>query len=239
MVRRLRRLGLTLAAGVMLCLGSAASAVPVMTSDAPAGGWDLTARARNGRSGFEIALQDPAVVSRNAPGAPAWSFGNPHAFELQYVADTGALTFRVDFSRNGSFDAGETLSNTFTAYAGRGFGTIGLVLQGNAIGNTQVNALTINGTSFGSFGFTANSMIEQNFTDTSGMFRDILITGNLIFSANGGTDERPRIGLRLGNDMAAPISSEDSVDVPAPAALGLFALGLAAIGATRLRRRPR
>jgi len=237
MFRRSRRLGLALAAGVMLCLGSAASAVPVMTSDAPAGGWDLTARARNGRTGFEIALQDPAVVNRNAPGAPAWSFGNPHAFELQYTADTGALTFSVDFSRNGGFEVGETLSHTFTAFAGRGFGTVGLVLQGNAIGNTQVNGLTINGTTFGSFGFTANSMIEQNFTDTSGMFRDILITGSLIFSANGGTDERPRIGLRLGNDMMLPVSSSDSIDVPAPAALGLFSLGLAAIGATKLRRR--
>lgn len=239
MVRRIRRLGLTLVAGVMLALGGGASAAPVLTSDAPAGGWDLTARARNGRSGFELAFQDPAVVSRNAPGAPAWSFGNAHAFELEYLADTGTLNFRVDFSRNGGFEAGETLSNTFTAYAGRSFGTIGLVLQGNAIGNTQVNGLSINGTTFGTFGFTANSMIEQNFTDTSGMFRDILITGNLIFSANGGTDERPRIALRFGNDMTLPILSSDNLDVPAPAALGLFTLGLAAIGATRLRRRPR
>jgi hypothetical protein len=226
---RLLSLGLATALVIGAVGAPPAAAVPVTTNVGPAGGWDIIARARNGRNGFELAFQDPAVANRNAPGAPAWSYGDPHHFELSYSGATGALSFSVDFTRNGTFEPAEILTHTFGSFAGYGFTTVGLFIQGNATGNTQVNNLTINGTDFGSFGFTANSVIEQAFTETSGGFRDVLISGDLILSGSGGSDERPRMWLRLGGEVSLIALPDNTEGVPEPVSLGMFGLGFAGL----------
>lgn len=237
MSSRLLSLGLVASLAIGAICAPRAEAVPVTTNAGPAGGWDITARARNGRSGFELAFQDPAVVTKNAAGAPAWSYGNPHHFELSYSGATGALSFSVDFTRNGGFEAGEILTHTFDSFAGYGFRTVGLFIQGNATGNVRVDNLTLNGTSFGAFGFTANSIIEQAFTDTTGAFRDVLISGDLILSANGGSDERPRMSLRLGDEISRMVIPDLSAEVAEPVSLAVFGLGLAGLLAARRRTR--
>lgn len=228
-------LAMALTAGLVGAV-SPAAATPVTVAD-PGLGWDISARARNGRNGFELSFQDPNVANRNYPGAPAWSFGNQHHFELGYNGTTGALSFSMDFNRDGSFQPLESLTYTFADRAGFGFRYVDLFLQGNATGNAKVDNMTINGTGFGTFGFTSNSVVEQVFTDTAGHFRDILITGDLTFSANGGTDERPRIWIRLGDAVSNLAIPEQLADVPEPATLAVLGFGLAGLIAVRRRGR--
>ncbi len=207
------------------------SVVPAMaawtTTADPGVTWDLNARARNARTGFELAFQDPAVVNLNAPGAPAWSYGNAHHFELSFNGLTNTLSYSMDFNRNNAFGPGETLTHTFPSNPGdvRDVRYFDLFLQGNGIGEAKVDNLTINGTGFGTFGFTANNVVEQVFTDSAGGVVQLLVSGDMTFSANGNSDERPRMWLRM--DIA----------VPEPATVAVLGFGLAALAGSR-RRRP-
>jgi hypothetical protein len=191
-----------------------AAPVPVSNPD-PAGLYDVTGRARWGATGFEAVLftpgnPSPTGVSLNPVGTPAWSVGNYHAFEFTYVAVTGVTTWKIDFNRDGDFlDAQESASSTSPTLAGLGHKYLNLWMSGsaNAPGTVDVQNFTVNGTNLG--GFTSNpdtTPIEWTWTDSSGIYGDVTVTGEYRMSAAGSNGESNRMWVRLGDAQAIPFN---------------------------------
>jgi hypothetical protein len=198
-----------------------------------ASSWNVTARARNGRSGFEGQLSTPGSVNANMNpgGAPVWAYGSLYNFRFTYTAATGQSTWSIDFNRDNDFaDAQESVSTTTASLAGQTFSRASLYLQGNANASVSVTSFNLNGFGFGPFS-AGNGVTDTFFQSSSGQFGDIIATGNFSFSANGGSDEMPRLWLRFGD--AAPLTV---VPLPPAAWAGLGALGTC-FGVVSLRRR--
>jgi hypothetical protein len=191
-----------------------AAPVPVPNPD-PTGLYTVSGRARWGGTGFEAVLftpgnPSPTGVSLNPGGTPAWSVGNYHAFEFTYVAATGVTTFKIDFNRDNDFlDAQESASSTSPTLAGFGHKYLNLWMSGsaNAPGTVDVQNFTVNGTNLG--GFTSNpdtTPIEWTWTDSSGIYGDVTVTGEYRMSATGSAGESNRMWVRLGGAQAIPFN---------------------------------
>ncbi len=222
-------------------LAGTLGATPILSVDPFSGPWDIVAQARNGRTGWEAALFSPdnAPTYMNPYGAPVWSYGNPYPFHLQYLYATGTTIWSIDFNRNGAFEPGESAIHVSASLAGRSFRYLNLFIQGNNQGNGPATAtaqdLSVNGVSFGTF-TSGNSVLQVLFTDSQGLFGNLDVRGSLIFSANGNSDERPRLWLRLGS--AEPFQEPaDPSPVPEPSTLMLPALGLVTLTLFETRRR--
>lgn len=229
-----RVLALTLLAAL---LPANVAAGPILSSDGFTGPWDIVAQARNGRTGWEAALWSPDNLPAymNPFGAPVWSYGNPYPFQLQYFYASGTTVWSIDFNRDGDFlDAQESVTGESSSLVGRSFRYLNLFIQGSNQNNALATAqnLTINGVPFGTF--TADQNVAQFlFTDTRGLFGNLDVRGSLIFSADGRSDERPRLWLRLGWAETFREYSE----VPEPSTLALVGAGLLAAGIFRRRSR--
>lgn len=238
-----RPFALALAALVGLAVAADASVISIAN---PGGTSEIGSRLRWGGTGFEASVYDASPLNQNPTlnpsGSPAWSVGNPHAFQLTFNNATGALTLSVDFNRNSSFEAGETVSqNTFaapglTSYAGTGFGA--LELRGNESGSTgraNLSDLVINGTSVPDF-VPNGALVSQFYTDGStGLLTSLTVNGNVTFLNNGTSQERPVFDFVLRNaGVATPLATE----VPEPVSMVVFA-GLALTGGAVVRRRMR
>jgi hypothetical protein len=174
----------------------------------PTGGWDIEGRARNGRTGFEAVLFTPANpspgVTLNPAGAPVWQFGQPYDFRFDYRVATGSATWSIDFNRDGDFaDSQESATSVSDTLIGQSFKYAGIYLQGSDLSSATLNDLVINGENFGPY-TAGNAALVQQFEDSCGLFGDITATGSFTFSANGGSDERPRFWFRLGEEQSVP-----------------------------------
>jgi len=210
-------------------------ATPIVSPVPFSGPYDVVAQARNGRTGWEAALfaPDNLPAYMNPSGAPVWVYGAPYPFRFEYFYSTGTTTWSIDFNRDGDFlDAQETASRVSPSQAGMGFRYFNVYAQGNNLSSATVRNLSINGVGFGPYN-SGSGVFEQWFTDSRGLFGDLVVFGELIFSANGNADERPRIWLRLGS--AEPYREYSAV--PEPGSLVLTVIGAAAMGLGRLRRK--
>lgn len=196
----------------LIFLGIKTQAQPVLSTD-PEPTYIVEARTRNGGTGYEAVLFTPGNPSPGTPstqlnptGAPAWSYGNNHAFQFYYVAAIGISIWSIDFNRDGDFfDPEETTFSISTTLAGQTFSYINIFLQGNNVParSATVNNFTINGVNFGSFVSAVSAPTTQLFEDLSGNFGDIEITGSVNFSGGVNT-ERPRFYIQLGSLVALP-----------------------------------
>ncbi len=222
-----------MALAVSFAATSSAFSAPISTGPVatPSGFYQVSGKARNGRSGYEGILETPLATdpTLNPPGVPAWGFGLNHGFELLYDFATGSSKWSIDFNMDGDFlDSQESATAINISMIGQSFKYANIFLQGSSTSTASVSDFSINGTNFGPFGPAGNTAFEQFFTDTNGMFGNINISGKLNFSANGGNDERPRLWVRLG---------EQSAVIPVPAALPLLVGALSILGLLGWRRK--
>lgn len=223
-------LGLALAACSLIAAVPSAVAIPV-TSGAAQLPVVIEGQARNGRTGFEAILKTPGPdPTMNPGGAPVWQFGTSYSFALSYTASTGSATWSIDFNRDNDFlDASESVTQANASLIGQTFGQVNLFTQGNALGNVTVSSFSINGTALSPIAATANNTVQQLYVDSTGQFGngDILATGTFSFSANGNSDERPRLWVQLGDQKSVASLPDNGV------MLSLFGLGLAGIAGMR------
>ena len=196
---------------------------------------DISARARNGESGFEGVLftpgnPQPTGLQLNPVGTPAWSYGEYAGFAFAYDSTIGSTTWSIDFNRDGDFlDLEESVTSFSPILAYRGFNQVSIFLQGSdsPLAGVSVLDFTLNGTNFGAFSSTNATATTQLFTYMGGG-TDILATGSLMFTASGGSQERPRFWIQAGSSFA----------VPAPGAVAILGVtGLGVTGLVRPRRR--
>jgi hypothetical protein len=205
--------------------------------------FQIEARIRNGNSGFESLLATPSTpppgqsgagaIYLNPTGAPVWNsngnvYGNIHTFLMNYNYLTGTTTWNIDFNRDGDYlDNQESVSKTDPTLISKGFKYINLFVQGHSSGLiAQVSNLSINGVNMGGFSSNSETAVTPLFTDLTGLFTNIEITGQFSIGGNGG-QERPRIWVRLGTPNAPPtcsfVSPVNGVNLPSPANVSINA----------------
>jgi hypothetical protein len=231
-----------------------ADASPIGVIVAPIGANDeIGARIRWGGSGFEASLFDPdsgadgridQSVRLDRPGAPAWRVGHAYGFELRFDSRTGALGLAIDFNRNGSFQPPEMISRSgfaapdLVSYAGMGFETLWISARQAGQARSRITELAVNGAAQPDLSPGAGQPISRHYAARDGeATTDWLVTGNITFLTRGNAQESPAWDFKF-LDAGAPSApgAADGAAVPLPAALGLFALGVAGLAAARVLR---
>jgi hypothetical protein len=232
---------LLLSASLMAPAPAAASAILVAANSTAS---EFNARIRWGGSGWEAAILDPTPGSLdpnlNPAGAPVWQAGRSYAFGIDWAAESGTLTLKVDFNRDSSFAVAETISRSVfagspTSYAGRGFEFISISgNEGGSSARSSVSGLAINGSAQADMA-PAGGFLERFYAPAAGgAFGDVSITGMLSFATAGTSQERPSWNFAFRGPQALP---EAPAAVPEPAALALMGAGLLALALLRARRR--
>lgn len=197
---------------------------------------EIGTRIRWGGTGFEASIFDANPFNQNPQlnpvGTPVWTVGNPYHFQISFNGGTGALDLSVDFNKDNTFGAGESITQSaFTApgptsYLGYGFNY--LSISGNEGGSTarsQITNLVINGTSL--LNIVPNGAFVENFYADSPFnpMTLITITGDLTFLTAGTAQERPSWNFNFKGP------------VPEPATMLLFSTGIAGLAGAKLRRK--
>jgi hypothetical protein len=200
---------------------------------------EIGARIRWGATGFEASLFDNNPFGQtptlNPSGSPVWQTGLVYGFRVTFDSVTGALGLAVDFNRDTTFGAGESISRTIfsapgaTDYTGLGFRY--LSISGNEGGSTARSSLTsllVNGTSVSDIA-PGGAFVERFYaTATAAPVTSWTIAGNITFSTAGTGQERPSWNFNF-KDSATPI--------PVPAALPLMLTVVGGFGFAAWRRR--
>ena len=217
---------------------AAAATISAVVTPAPAPSSDIGARIRWGGTGFEASVYDSNPLNQsptlNPSGAPVWQTGLAYAFEVIFDGLTGTLGLKVDFNRDNSFSAGESISrNTFAAPGQTSYQNFAfryLSISGNESGSTARSTLTnlvINGV--GQSNITPNGAFTETFFARGDLnpVSSWNITGEITFLNTGTSQERPAWDFRF----------RDPSPIPVPAALPLMLLALGSLGLVARRRR--
>ncbi len=194
-------------------------AQPVLSND-PEPYFEIAGRIRNGDWAFESSLniavptgqQGGGQWQMNPDGLPVWNsegntYGDLHSFSMSFTQATGTILWQIDFNRDGDFeDFQETKSMPVEYFAEKGFTYIGVYGQGNDGGLTaSLKYLTVNNVYFGDYTSSSETPFNLLFEDQSGVFNDIVVTGQFSFSGGQGF-ERPRLWVRLGKPNKRPVA---------------------------------
>ena len=182
--------------------------------------YDIAARYRNGLNGWEIAAiyEDPfATTGAEIDFGTGWLYGTFLDFNVTYTASTGNLLLGIDYNNDSTIAGNETISYTFSEFAGQGFQYIDMMLVGNSISDANVQNLYINGTSFGPF--NSSGAWSQYYFDAGTTPSNIFITGEVNMTASGNAQERPKMEFKFGAAV-----------VPEPISSTLFIVGGATLG---------
>jgi hypothetical protein len=228
-------------AGATLVVGAAQATVRISAGPSFPLATDLTARARWGGNNFEAQLLSSGIAvpgtNLNPSGNPVWQLGQAYAFRLAWDAATGTINWAVDFNRNGSFGAGEITSYLKPGRAGFSYQYMNLSLTSATQGNgnhsnaIDLGTLSINGVSFGNFGASNGSTVNQWFEPVAQSFRNVEVLGTITFrntSGNGAfAQERPNLNISFAGLQP----------VPEPASWAMLVAGFGLTGALLRRQR--
>jgi hypothetical protein len=194
-------------------------AQPYVSTDTPPSCYEIEARVRNGMTAYEGVILTPSTPpvtqpnnlkwQMNPSGMPVWNsngnhYGDIHTFLFTYTPATGTAVWKIDFNRDGDYtDSKESITNVSPTLVGKGFQYISILGQGYEGKTAAVMYFTINGVDFGSYSSSTNTPFSILYEDSTGLFKDIRITGSFSFSGSA-TPERPRIWVRLGESNFAP-----------------------------------
>ena len=196
------------------------AAQPYVSTNTPPSCYEIEARVRNGMTAYEGVLITPSTPPISQPnnikwqlnpsGLPVWNsngnhYGDIHTFLFTYTQATGTAVWRIDFNRDGDYtDPKETITNTSPTLVDKGFQYISILGQGYEHQKTvAVKDFTINDVNFGDYISTSNTPFSILYEDSTGLFKDIKISGSFLFSGSA-TPERPRLWVRLGESNFAP-----------------------------------
>lgn len=200
---------------------------------------EIGVRARNGLAAAEIVMIDsqPTVqnVARlNPTGSPVWTYGHAYPFQATWNAASGALSFSVDFGKNGT--AGdvtsgamrETITHVYPEFVGTAFQSLALQVQGRsspAVSMTLSN-LVFNGSPVGNLSSAGNAAVTQYYgSDVPGeAFAAVTLTGEMTFSGNGTVAGRPQMEFLLAGPVVLTPIPEPSLAVLGVTAGCLFNL---------------
>lgn len=195
--------------------------------------------ARWGGTGYEGVLFTPAHPSPTGlqmipTGTPAWTIGEFHNFEFNYVATTGTADWKIDFNRDGDFlDDQEFVTSVSPTLANKGFTYVNLFLDGTSgsgappapvtpgVGPTVQN-FTLNGTNFGNYSNLTSTDFNSLFKYNGGSY-DITATGAVSFSGTS-SNEGQRMWIQLASPTNLPTTA-----VPEPTSLALLSTALVGV----------
>ena len=213
---------------------------------------NIGAAIRWGTTSWEAAIRrgsptnNPAFVSLNPAGTPAWVVGTPYKFETNWAWDTGIFSLGVDFDGSGTFGPGETITQAFTGGAGTGdsrlnYGFYGFRIFGNQAGSSatsEITNLVVAGTPQADIILAANTSLTTEYANFNQVLGDgntvldantwngLTVSGNITFTSPGTGMERPAWTFSLLNPQP----------VPEPGTWALLVAGLGTL-ATQLHRR--
>lgn len=155
----MNRLGIALALAMTAALADAATAQVVLPTNDNPGSFQIEARARNGRTGFEAVLFTPGNPGPASPstqlnpvGAPVWKFGLAYDFRVKYEAATGTTTFGINFNRQ---------SEALTPFSRNPFGDREFTLFGGSQEATVSRSPSLAGTGFRFFNVFGTGAIKN------------------------------------------------------------------------------
>lgn len=167
-------------------------------------------QARRGRRGWEAKLFTPANDPEiDAPGIPFWDPDEYYNFQLNFDGSAGLASWWIDVNQDSAISTGELVSVTDSSMQGQSVNHVRLYLEGrpNFTEQAFVRGLSINGNAIpGTFG-SGVGISDTFFTTTQAIdWAQVEVSGQMRLSwetrSNGGTQERPRVWVSLGNGVS-------------------------------------
>jgi hypothetical protein len=198
-----------------LCLAGLARAGTVEVSAASYGGaYDFKAMAQWASHGTNNVVPEGRLLTATGQTdmsitkSRTWQSDSDYAFQLAFTVATGTVSWGLDFNRDGDFlDPSELATSSVQGLMGRQFTHLRLGMEGNTKADMRISQLQINGSSIDSgrsFQTSGNSA-SRLFSDQSGKFGDVRVTGMLQFKGFPWSNDPhvPNLGLELGGGGAS------------------------------------
>jgi hypothetical protein len=235
-----RRTGLIATVASLWLSGLAHAGTVEVSADGYGGLYDFKALAQWASHGTNNVVPEGqlatavGVTDMSITKSRTWQSDSDYAFQLAFSVASGTVSWGLDFNRDGDFlDPSELATSSVQGLMGRQFTHLRLGMEGNNKADMRVSQLEINGSAIdsGRAFQTSGNAASRLFSDQSGKFGDVRVTGMLQFKGFPWSNDPnvPNLSFELGGGSAvrAPLI----VPLP-PAVYAGFTLLMLAGGVT-------